>query len=149
MTSGENLLGDLKRMTALKSSLTADVLPENRRRLEGRGPASSCRSLTRTPRTTSPWQPCTPTASAGTFLEKEEPVSGQEGRLDGGGVYLLTFTLCSLRASGWSQKPTGAEPDHDHPECALGARGGSSEGIQSHLRSCRRRSREHGRTGRS
>lgn len=59
---------------------------------------------------------------------------------------LFHLCLCSCRASGWSQEPAGAEPDHDHPECALGARWGPSEGVQSYLCSRCWRRWEHGRT---
>ncbi len=62
---------------------------------------------------------------------------------------LLIKCLYFCRASGWSEEPAGVEPHHDHPERALGARRGPSEGVQSHLCSRRWRSWEHGRTGRT
>lgn len=50
------------------------VFPVNRRRLEGRRPASSCRSWIPTLSTPSLWPPCIPPASAKTSPAKDEPV---------------------------------------------------------------------------
>lgn len=61
----------------------------------------------------------------------------------------LLINLCVHRASGRSQEPAGVEPHHDHPERALGARRGPSQGVQIDLCSGSWRRREQGRTART